>query len=151
MLANAQGKSRARRDGSARKPFAWRLLFLSSGEITLADKIREDGRQKATAGQQVRILDIPADCRTGVGLFENIHGAQNGQEFADQLKAATQSYYGTAARAYLTEITNQPERIAETVRNHRNDFIVEYCPPPTRMGKFDERQPDSAWSPQPAS
>ncbi len=70
MLANGKGKARAHRDGSARKPLAWRLLFLSSGEITLADKIREDGRQKATAGQQVRILDIPADCGSGLGLFE---------------------------------------------------------------------------------
>jgi putative DNA primase/helicase len=130
MLANSAGKARAYRDGSARRPYTWRLLFLSSGEITLADKIREDGRQKATAGQQVRILDIPADCRNGFGLFQNIHGAKNGQQFAHQLNAATQSYYGTAARAFLTEIAKQQaERIAQTVRNHQNDFITEYCPP----------------------
>ena len=31
------------------------MLFLSSGEIDLADKIAEDGRGRAMAGQQVRI------------------------------------------------------------------------------------------------
>jgi uncharacterized protein (DUF927 family) len=61
LLANGQGKSRARRDGSSRSPFSWRVMFLSSGEIRLADKIREDGRQRVTAGQQVRILDVPAE------------------------------------------------------------------------------------------
>jgi len=128
MLANGAGKARAHRDGSARNSLAWRLLFLSSGEIALADKVREDGRQKPTAGQQVRILDIPADCGTGLGLFEDVHGASNGQEFADQVKAATQSYYGTAARAFLSEIVKHRERIVEKVRNHRKDFIEEYCP-----------------------
>jgi putative DNA primase/helicase len=103
--------------------------YLSSGEITLADKIREDGRHKATAGQEVRILDIPADCRTGFGLFEDLHGARNGQEFADQAIAATQSYYGTAARAFLSEVAKHPGRIGETVRNHRDDLIAEYSPP----------------------
>jgi putative DNA primase/helicase len=128
MLANGKGKARAHRDGSVRRCSSWRLLFLSSGEITLADKIREDARLRVTAGQQVRILDIPAECGSKLGLFEDIHDARNGQEFADQLKAATQSYYGTAARALLGEIAKRPERFAETIRNHRNDFIAEYCP-----------------------
>jgi uncharacterized protein (DUF927 family) len=128
MLANGRGKARAHRDGSARNCSSWRLLFLSSGEITLADKIREDARLRATAGQQVRILDIPADCGSELGLFEDLHGARNGQEFADELKAATQSYYGTAARAFLAEIDKQAERFAETICNHRNDFIAHYCP-----------------------
>ncbi len=130
MLANGAGKSRAHRDGSARKPHVWRLLFLSSGEITLADKVREDGRQKATAGQTIRILDIPADCGSGLGLFENIHGAENAQVFADHLRAATQEFHGTAARAFLTEIAKQKsDRLAQNVREHRNDFIAEYCSP----------------------
>src|SRR5262249_46805279 len=107
MLANGQGKARARRDGSARPAFVWRVLFLSSGEITLVDKVREDDRQRATAGQQVRILDIPADAETSCGLFENIHGASNPQEFADRLRAATQDYYGGAARAFLSEIVRE--------------------------------------------
>ena len=32
-LANGQGKQRATRDGSAREPKSWRVLFLSSGEL----------------------------------------------------------------------------------------------------------------------
>ena len=127
LLANGQGKGRARRDGSARSPFTWRVLFLSSGEITLADKIREDGRQRATAGQQVRILDIPAEAGN-FGLFENLHGAASGQEFADALRNATQRNYGTAARAFLPEIAKHAERIADKVREYRDAFIAQHRP-----------------------
>jgi uncharacterized protein (DUF927 family) len=129
MLANGAGKARASRDGSARPSLAWRILFLSSGEITLGDKVQEDGRQKATAGQQVRILDIPADARAGFGLFEDFHGASNGQEFADRLRIATQKYYGTAARAFLTEIVRKLEQASDALRKSRDDFIQERCPP----------------------
>ena len=46
-----------------------RLSFMSTGELTLADKIAEDGRGQAMAGQAVRVLDIPADGGTGQGIF----------------------------------------------------------------------------------
>jgi putative DNA primase/helicase len=51
LLSNGSGKSRARRDGSARPPFTWRILFLSSGEITIGDKSR---KMAGSARQRVR-------------------------------------------------------------------------------------------------
>jgi uncharacterized protein (DUF927 family) len=127
LLANGSGKARARRDGSARSPFTWRLLFLSSGQITIGDKIKEDGRQRATAGQAVRVLDIPAD--TGkFGLFENLHGAASGQIFADTLRAATQQFFGTPIRAFLPEITAHADRIADAARGARDEFIAQNLP-----------------------
>jgi uncharacterized protein (DUF927 family) len=62
MLANNSGKTRANRNGESRTPQHWRNFFISSGEISLADKLGEDGRNgRAAAGQQVRVIDIPAD------------------------------------------------------------------------------------------
>ena len=43
MLANGQGKGRSSREGNLRKSHSWRLLFLSSGELGLADKLAENG------------------------------------------------------------------------------------------------------------
>ena len=128
LLANGQGKARARRDGSARAPFDWRVLFLSTGEITLADKMREDGRQRATAGQHVRVIDIPANADAGLGLFENLHGVSDGQKFADKLRVATRTYYGIAARTFLGEVVKDPEKVAEAIRTCRDDFIEKYSP-----------------------
>ena len=87
MLANGQGKARATRSGGGRRPAAWRVLFLSTGEISLADKIGEDGRgRRAKAGQEVRVIDIPADAGAGLGLFEELHGVSGAAEFAKRLK-----------------------------------------------------------------
>src|SRR3977135_954341 len=64
MLANGQGKARASREAALRKRQVWRLLFLSTGEIGLADKIAEDLRgRRQTAGQQVRVIDLPSQHR----------------------------------------------------------------------------------------
>jgi putative DNA primase/helicase len=128
MLANGQGKARARRDGSARPPQLWRVLFLSSGEMTLGDKVREDNRQRVTGGMMVRVLDIPADAGAGMGLLEDIHGESSAQAFADQLRAATDSYYGTAAPAFLTELVKDPAKAIDTVRKARDKFMKQHCP-----------------------
>jgi putative DNA primase/helicase len=73
------------------------------------------------------VLDIPAD--TGkFGLFENLHGATSGQEFADSLRAATQRYYGTASRAFLSEIVKQTQRIADVIRRAQGEFVSRNLP-----------------------
>ena len=41
MLANEQGKARATRSGTPRARQVWRLLFLSAGELGLADHMAE--------------------------------------------------------------------------------------------------------------
>jgi putative DNA primase/helicase len=51
MLANGQGKNRANRTGGNKPSLQWRTLFLSTGEITLSDKIKEDKFSRAMAGQ----------------------------------------------------------------------------------------------------
>ena len=60
MLANGSGKSRSGRDGSLRRSHVWRLIFLSSGELGLADKLAESG-MKSKAGQEVRFVGLPVD------------------------------------------------------------------------------------------
>jgi putative DNA primase/helicase len=60
MLANGSGKLRANIKGEAREKATWRLLFLSSGEVTLAEHMTEGGK-KARAGMEIRLVDIHAD------------------------------------------------------------------------------------------
>jgi putative DNA primase/helicase len=123
MLANGAGKSRARRDGSTRRPAEWRILFLSNGEISLAEKVSEDFRRNATAGQKVRLVDIQADAGAGLGLFEDIHGCVDGHVFAVQLKDASERYYGIAARAFLGRLVESPDAAREILGHARSEFI----------------------------
>ena len=128
MLTNGQGKARARRDGTARKPQEWRILFLSSGEITLADKVREDGRGRAMAGQQVRVVDLQADAGAGLGLFENIHGFENGNAFSRHLGEASARLYGSPLRAFLEKLTVQYDEAAQTAATDVRAFVEQVCP-----------------------
>ena len=68
-LSNGGGKVRASRYGSMREPKSWRVMVLSTGELSVAAKLSEDRGRKARAGQMVRMLDIPAE--RGFGVFDH--------------------------------------------------------------------------------
>lgn len=129
MIGNGCGKARATRTGGERKPSEWRVLFLSTGEITLADKIREDGRGRVTAGQAVRVVDVAADAGAGLGLFEALHGFSTGHDLSRHLTDAAKSFYGTPLRAFLERLTAEFDAAAENLPEIINDFIHENCPP----------------------
>jgi len=128
MLANGTGKQRARRDGLAKPKATWRLLFLSAGEIGLAQHMREAGK-KARAGQEVRLADIPADAGAGHGLFETLHGYPNGAALSDAIKEAARTHYGTQAREYLIRLViMNRDKLLERLRALRADFTAEVLP-----------------------
>jgi putative DNA primase/helicase len=102
MLANGQGKVRADRTGEARARKSWRLLFLSSGETTLAQHMAVGG-MRVRAGQEVRFVDLPADAGKGLGLFESLHDATSPAEFARCLSTAAMRHYGAAAREFAAK------------------------------------------------
>jgi putative DNA primase/helicase len=126
MLSNGSGKGRAARDGSARTSAQWRLLFISTGEVSLADKMAEIGR-RAHAGQEVRLVDIPADAGKGLGIFENFHGASSPSRFAEELRRAAFCYYGSPIREFLRILTDiyakDPGGLVERLQGSREGFL----------------------------
>jgi putative DNA primase/helicase len=128
MLANGSGKSRAQKDGSGRPSSQWQLLFLSTGELSLGDKMMESG-SRPRAGQEVRLADIPADAGKGMGLFETLHDFSSSEEMARQLGNATVQYYGTLSRAFLEKLTMiDHDQIADKISKARKDFMDKYVP-----------------------
>jgi len=116
MLANGQGKGRSKQDGELRERKAWRLLFLSTGELSLEDHAASAG-QRTQAGMEVRTIQIPSD--TGHhGAFEWLHGMEGGRIFADTLKANAERQHGTAFRALV-------ERLALDLDTHRERLASE--------------------------
>jgi putative DNA primase/helicase len=119
MLANGEGKRRASRTGDARPRKRWQLLFLSNGETTLAQHIAAAGGT-VRAGQEVRLVDLPADAGKGLGVFEDLHGAEDAAEFARNLSDASQAYYGTASREFAAKCVENVSTLEETVAGERN-------------------------------
>jgi uncharacterized protein (DUF927 family) len=128
MLANGAGKSRTNKSGAARAAARWRSLFLSTGEITLGDKIAEDGRRRIMAGQAVRCLDVPADAGAGFGLFENLHGAADGDSFARMLKAGAAAAHGAPIRKFIAQLIANKADLAVMVKERKEEFAAEYLP-----------------------
>jgi putative DNA primase/helicase len=130
MLANGMGKQRSDRTGSARERYEFRLLLLSNGEISLADHMREAGR-RVYAGQEVRLLDIPAVIER-YGAFSELHGATDGADFSRQLTAAAQAQHGTPIRAYLKALLTSDKTIDDLrarIASSRSAFVNGFLPP----------------------
>lgn len=116
MLANEQSKARATRNGAPRARLSWRLLFLSAGELGLADHMAE-GMKRTRTGQEVRMADIPADAGAGMGAFENIHGFAGPAMFASHLTREAQACHGAPGRAFIEWACAHADTLARRVRN----------------------------------
>lgn len=113
MLANGSAKARMTKEGGSRITRQWKLVFLSNGEVTLEDKVTEDGKLiRAKAGQEVRLADIPCP---DTGLFAELHGFPGGGELAEHIKAQASRHYGHAIRAYLGNLSEAWPRRGELV------------------------------------
>ncbi len=129
MLGNGKGKGRADKYGAPRASSTWRVLFLSTGERSLAEHM-ESGNRQALAGQEVRLINISADARAGFGLFEDLRGSETAQEFAARIKRNTTQYYGVAGPAFIENLIhceNLQEVLAE-VRERMDRFVSRHVP-----------------------
>ena len=126
-LGNGQGKGRAARSTFARPRFQWKLLFLSSGEKSMADHAREGGKA-ARAGQEIRMADIPADAGRGMGVFEDLHHHEGGAAFSRHLVAQAQACHGAVGRAWLQWLTENADGLRERVRKESDRLAAQIVP-----------------------
>lgn len=130
MLGNGTGKARANDRGlSGRQVQEWRLLFLSTGEKTLAQHMAEANKE-LKAGMEVRLLAVPADASKGLGLFEELHGFEDAAALSDALKARVAKSYGSPAIAFLSALCDPAKLRGYTamVRSTVERFTAEALP-----------------------
>lgn len=118
MLANGAGKERARAAGGNRPKATWSTLVLSSSEESAASLAQQAGK-RLRAGQEVRMLDIPAVVEGGFGCFETLHtaetGCETGADFSRRLREGALEHHGHAIRAFLAWITRESAARADFV------------------------------------
>ncbi|WP_158270422.1 DUF927 domain-containing protein [Limnohabitans sp. 2KL-17] len=115
-LFSGVGKSRAAREGEPRPRLSWRLLFLSAGELGLADQMAE-GMKRARTGQEVRMAEIPADAGAGCGMLENLHGMDGGgSAFSRHIVEQAGRCYGGPGRAWLQWLTENARTLKPDLR-----------------------------------
>ena len=127
MLGNGEGKQRLTQSIVAQRKKLWRLMFLSTGEITLADHAQEGGK-KTKAGTEVRMVNLDADAGVGAGIFRNIHGSATPAEFADLLKAVASQFKATAGPAFVESLLKDEPAATEKLNDLMNKFMKKYVP-----------------------
>ena len=129
MLANGSGKIRAAKTGGSRMRCEWRLLFLSAGEVGLAQHMLE-ANKKIRAGQEVRLVDIPADAGKDLGIFENLHSFGSAAMFSNTLIKISATYYGSAAIEFLQRIVQEESftRLPMRIKVLRENFLAKNLP-----------------------
>lgn len=96
-LLNGVGKVRMRSAGSMAQQYTWRLLALSTGELSLYERIMREPQREAMLGELSRFLDIPVD-----NLSRNASlTVEEAQALALQLKQLSAEYYGSACVAFV--------------------------------------------------
>lgn len=117
-LANGQGKARLKADGNLRRRAEWLLLFLSSGELSLADHMASSVKGgRPAAGQELRLVDVPAEAGAGMGIWEALHAAEGPAQLSEAVKTAARTHYGHAGPAFLERLTRaQAEAVLDARR-----------------------------------
>jgi uncharacterized protein (DUF927 family) len=137
MLGNGYGKGRMSRTTALRRPPEWLLLYLTSGEVGLSE-IMALANRKPRAGQEIRLLDIPADAGEGHGIFETLHGADGGAMLSRQLTEAVAKAYGSAGPAFVECVVTRMDSIVDEIRAGLRDFAA------THVQKGDSGQVERA-------
>ncbi|EOM5514754.1 DUF927 domain-containing protein, partial [Escherichia coli] len=126
MLANGQGKGRAGTDGELRTRKQWRLLFFSTGELSLTEHAAKAG-ERTFAGMEVRMIQIPSDSGK-FGVFEELHGFDSGKALAEHLEWATSCYYGSPFREWLKALTADLNGLTAQAKSLMKEYAAALTP-----------------------
>ena len=128
LLSNGEGKARMNRSAGTRTRMRWRIMFVSSGEMTLAEHAASAG-VRTRGGAEVRLLNIRADAGKGFGLFEELHGSKSADVFANRLQEAARRYFGAPLRAFIARTAANREEIRPLIKNTVDAFVTRFVPP----------------------
>ncbi|WP_309628422.1 DUF927 domain-containing protein [Brevundimonas sp.] len=135
-LATGATKGRLRADAELRARPSWRVMILSTGELSLSDLISlTRSKDKTYAGQELRLIDIAVDMEapgTGgksMGAWETIHGAVSPAAFSDTVKEASAKHYGHALPIFLERYLTRKAEMLAAAEQIQADFLADVLRP----------------------
>ncbi|WP_413284221.1 DUF927 domain-containing protein [Vibrio sp. MA40-2] len=122
MLGNGEGKVRGKNGGGMQEALSWQLLYLSAGEVSLKSVLDKAGMQ-VRGGQEVRFIDLSSDAGRNLGAFDTVQDLTDGNEFALAIKRNSLKYYGTAATAFLEEVSADYQGMEKKLADNIREFL----------------------------
>ncbi|AMC36618.1 DUF927 domain-containing protein [Janthinobacterium sp. B9-8] len=98
-MLNGVSRTQGRKEGGNRAKRTWLMTLISTGEIPMAQFLNEGG-QAVRGGQEIRMLDIPADGGK-YRSFDCIHQYKDGGTFSIAVTDAARSHYGSVGRDFV--------------------------------------------------
>ncbi len=132
VVFNGVGKMQGSKEGGNRHVNRWKVLALSTGEMTLATFLAT-GNRKTQAGQEVRLASIKVDAGKGLGAFDTLNGCQTAGALAEALEAAAATHYGAIGRAFVVAIA--PRKAEMEARLKASIEAVVKATPPDASGQ----------------
>ncbi|WP_174493912.1 DUF927 domain-containing protein [Acinetobacter sp. Marseille-Q1623] len=128
MLANGKGKARLTKEIKAKPSYAWKVIFLSTGEKSLKEIMQENG-QKTKLGQEIRLIDIDID-QSEYGLFDQIDFAEDGAKQSRVLVERSNQFYGVAGMAWLKYLTQDKDNVMQQAKQlleqYHRELVTEH-------------------------
>lgn len=131
-LATGATKGRLSASAELRTRPSWRVMILSTGELSLSDLIRlTRSKDKAYAGQELRLIDIGVDMEVigpggkSMGAWHTIHGAETPAAFSDAIKAASGKHYGHALPLFIERYIGQRTEMREAADALQTAFLAQ--------------------------
>ena len=132
-LMNGVQKARSNVKGYLRPVKGWRLIMLSSGEVGLRE-LAQENNIRVKAGQEIRLIDIPADAGRNLGVNESLPEGMTIQEYAASIKTACSECFGSPMHEWLKSLSETPPTLSEIDEGVRT-IIQELNPPDSSQVK----------------
>lgn len=107
-LVAGQGKARLTKNADLREQRHARILALSTGEISLTERIEQDLRRRTLAGHRTRFVDVP----TAEDIIVNTH-EETPHAFVSELKRSCGRFYGIAGPEFLRRLIEKYGSVEE--------------------------------------
>jgi putative DNA primase/helicase len=122
MVGNGFGKARAKKNGEAQDITTFKVLGLSTGEISLKTKLNEK-KKNTTAGQAVRFIEIDADQGKKLGIFDTLHDFKSAKDLANHLKEMAAKYHGSSIDGFMKCLVNNFDEFKDRVKMFRKQWL----------------------------
>ncbi len=124
-LATGATKGRLRADAELRARPTWLVIILSTGELGLASLIGlARGKDKAYAGQELRLIDLSVDMGRELGAWETLHGVPDPAAFSEAIKRAAETHYGHALPLFVERFLARRGEMLEAARAVQAGFLT---------------------------
>lgn len=106
----------------------WRVLLLSSGELSLTELAAAAGRQRLR-GDLVRLIDIPAVTSGTRGIFDDLPPNTTPADLAHAIEQAGRAHYGHAARRMIALVLDDSRSVIADGQRRMERFMRDAAVP----------------------